>query len=476
MKFTNYIFILLILASFKLSAGLITVKGNLKDYSGKIPDINFFSVELVEDFLTQKKVLITEGEIDKYGNFNVSFNLDETLLVFLDFGKVERSFFCVPGKSYFIEVRAPFRDLSFNHGLLAKDVTRAEIKNKSIVELNNAIDSLENSCSDFLAQNNKERKLYPEVKKFTDNLSTKFKYIEDNYFVNYLEGKKAEMMMYFHRTQRDKFIQLYLENKSNFVSNLKLYQIVHSFYKGNFKNLELTFNERDIVSKLVNKDVKGLINKMHHNERGEFTELKELILLIGINEICLMVEFKKNDLNAFLDAFIQQSIFKKHKIIAKNIKLKINHLQNGSMVPRLMVQNKNGNFDIQDERKNFVYLCFFKSWDETFLQELKVMNYLKRRFEEDLQIICISTDIDTNELNDFKKQIIANKINVDIYHYGFDADILLNYRVSDYRLDRYDDSETQKYLLVNPKRIIHANPARKPSKGFEHDFKQIISK
>ena len=130
----------------------------MKDYSGKIPDIKFFSVELVEDFITQRKILITEGEIDAYGNFNVSFSLDETLLVFLDFGKVERSFLCVPGKSYFIEVRAPFRDLSFNHGLLAKDVTRAEIKNKSITEQNNAVDSLENFCSDFLAEKTKERK------------------------------------------------------------------------------------------------------------------------------------------------------------------------------------------------------------------------------------------------------------------------------------------------------------------------------
>jgi hypothetical protein len=476
LKFTYHIILVFTLASFKLSAGLISVKGNIKDYSGKIPDINFFSVELVEDYITQKKVLITEGEIDAYGNFNVSFSLDEIHLVFLDFGKVERSFLCVPGKSYFIEIRAPFRDLSFNHGLLAKDVTKAEIKNKSITELNNAVDSLEKFCSDFLAEKTKERKIYSEVKKFTDNLSSQFKYMEDKYFLNYLEGKKAEMMMYFHRTQRDKFIQLYLENKSEIVSNLKLYQVVYSFYKGNFKNIQLTFNERDVVNKIINKDVKGLINSMHHNNRGEFNELKELILLIGLNEISLMVEFKKNDLNSFLDAFIQNSSYKKHKIIAKNIKLKINHLQNGSIAPRLMVQNKNGNFDIQDERKNFVYLCFFKSWDETFMQELKVMNYLQRRFEEDLKIVCISTDIDTNDLVEFKKGIIANKINVDIYHYGFDADILLNYRITDYRLDRYDDSETQKYFLINSKGILHSSPARKPSKGFEQEFKQIVGK
>lgn len=476
MRVPVYIILYLLFINFKLSATIISVKGNVKDYSGKIPPINFFSVELVEDYVTQRKVLITEGEIDKYGNFNVSFSLEETQLVFLDFGKVERSFFCVPGKSYFIEVRGPFKDLSYNHGLLAKDVNNAEIKNKSITELNNAIDSLENVCSQYLAENLKERKIYNEMKKFTDGLSNNFKYINDHYFLDYLEGKKAELMMYFHRTQRDKFIQLYLENKSNIVTNLKSYQVVQSFYKGNFKNLQLTFNEREIVSLIIQKDVPNLLDKMHHNQRGEFTELKELILLIGINEIALMIEFKKRDLNAFLDAFILQSKYKKHKIIAKNIKLKINHLQNGSVAPRLMVQNKNKNFDIQDERNHFVYLCFFKSWDETFLQELKVMNYLQRRFEEDLKIICVSTDIDTNDLNDFKKQITTNKINVDIYHYGFDADILLNYRVSDYRLDRYDDSETQKYLLINPNGIIQANPTRKPSKGFEHEFKQIINK
>lgn len=468
------LYILLLIPSLAFS-GIINIKGNVKDYDGSIPKLEFLNIDLVQEFITDNKILITEGRIDKHGNFSVQFNLDKTSLVIIDLGKIERSLFCVPGKSYYINIKGPFNALKNNHGFLSKDVQKAEITNGSPTELNYAIDSLENLCSEFLFNNWEGRKNYTITKNFTDSLKIKFNYLTDSYFSKYLKYKEAELMFYFHTHFKKKFAKEYFNSSNGLDENLKSFQVFQSFFQGIFKNQLLIYKEFEVINLIVKGDDRALVKMVYENKDNYNEQLNELIFLLGINEVKLNEELRNKDLNRLIDNFITNTKFSNHKIIAKNIKNRLNHLKSGSEAPKLFVFNKTRNFDIQDDHKKYIYLCFFKSWDDNIVNEMKIMNYLQKRFEDDLRVICISTDIDTTLFSKLKTKFAANELEIELYHYGYDADILMNYNISDFRIDRYDEQVTQIYYLLNPSGNFIIAPAKLPSKGFEYDFKKVIA-
>lgn len=459
-----------------MQAKLITIKGNVKDITGEKAPVAFFRIELMEEYLTGRRVLLTEAAVDAHGNFESTFSLDETALVFLDFGKVERSLYCVPGKAYFVKVRAPFTALSFNHGFMAKDVLAATITNTYPTELNYMIDSLEKQCSDFLFDPTINRKQRLVVFDFTDSLKVQFTAVKDDFFQTYLNSKISELKMFFYRTRRNVFFENYLVPLKNITSNPMQSRLVYNFFKGNFKNIHLSFKERIVVTAILKKDIEGLKNLLYPENIPINEEIKELIVLIGLYEIRFMEAFNRVHLINFLTEFIAQSKFKKHQLIARNIMYQINHLKPGNPAPKLHVNSLQSYFDLAEDRSEYVYLCFFKSWDESMLNEFKVMNFLQRRFERDLKIICVSTDIDTNNLKQFKQQLHQQKIAVEVYHYGYDVDILIDYRLEDFRIDRSNVEALQKYFLIHPNGEMVLSPAQKPSKGFEYAFKAYLSK
>jgi hypothetical protein len=458
-----------------LDGATIRVKGNVKDFSGVVPNKHFLSIDLVEEYFTDERILITEAAIDEHGNFDATFDLKRVGLVILDFGKVERSMHCVPGKSYFINVRAPFLSLTKNHGYFAKDVRIAEISNQDKTELNYLINKLDQRCSDFLYDNWAGRKSFATTKVFLDSLDTEYGSIESKYFQDHFFYKKGEIMMYFERNKRDEFAYKYFESRPESIETLQGYQLFDSFYKGHFNNDVILQNERAVAKAMFNRDIDALLSLCYHPRGTNARKIQEALLLKGIRDIGHLNLFRKDVLTQVLEKIEQTSQFSYNKIVARNIRVSLNHLEEGYPAPRLVVHNHNGVFDIQDDRMQYVYLCFFKSWDETIVPELKVMNYLQKRFEDQLKVVCISTDVDTSYFQALRANFKSKELEFELYHYDFDIDILLNYRIKDFRLDRYDEQTTQKYFLISPSGKLIFSPAVRPSKGFEYDFRKLIA-
>jgi peroxiredoxin len=175
-----------------------------------------------------------------------------------------------------------------------------------------------------------------------------------------------------------------------------------------------------------------------------------------------------------LDKIIATTTHILHKEIAKNIKSKINHLEIGTKAPSLFIKNKTRIFDIEDFKGKYLYVSFFRGWDIDFEKELKIINYLKDRYEDDLDVVCISTDIDIKTYNDFiARQDESNFI----YHYNFDIQILIDYRIPDFRMqETHQWQKPSSHVLIDPKGSIVYNHAKSPSKGFEYDFRLLIGK
>ena len=195
----------------------------------------------------------------------------------------------------------------------------------------------------------------------------------------------------------------------------------------------------------------------------------------GILEISEVYYYQKTTLTAALSKIIQTTNYNLHKEIARNIIKQINHLEIGITAPSIEIKYEGVNFNLNDFKGQYVYLAFFRGWDLEFEKELKIISYLKNRYEEDLTIICISTDIDIKSYNKFTNKIDDNIDHV--YHYNFDSKILSDYRIPDFRMqETHQWQKPVKYFLIGPIGDIVYNNAKSPSKGFEYDLRLLIGK
>ncbi len=450
-----------------------TILGNIKGTEGGTYNNSPIEIIVVKDFITYQKEVIKKGQTDNNGNFKVSFENTRTQIAIIKLGKVERTLFIEPGKSYFVPVKAALSKLAKSKGFFAKDSRKAFIKNSIPGELNYLIDTLDKTCSNFLADNPFKRKNYKAIKTFTDSIEKVYTESKQDYFKKYLNFKIAELQMYVMRKYREDFVKIHITPNSGYATNVQSMHVVNSFFKGRVKNDILSDDNSPFHRAMLKTNLDKMLIEINPST-SDNRELNELILLKGILEIGEVYYYRKSILIKALDKIISTTKFPLHKEIAKNIKGKINHLEIGSTAPPVAIQYEGTDFNLKDYQGKYVYLTFFKGWDETFKKEVEVIDYLKSRYEEDLTVICISTDLDLKVYKNFVAQLDETD---HFFHYNFDPKILSDYRIPDFRMqETHQWEKTSKHLLIGPKGDIVYNQAKAPSKGFEYDFRLLIGK
>ena len=470
----NFLIFILTLSILDCFANQTTLIGNIIGIEGGKYINSPVEVLIVNDFITYKKERIKQSQTDANGNFKLTFENSKTNIAILKLGKVERTLFIEPGGKYFISIEAALKKLSNSKGFFAKDSKKAIIRNSIKGELNYLIDTLDRSCSKFLLNNAMKRKNYKSVKLFTDSIKQVYSNEKNAYFKKYLSFKIAEMQMFVMRKFRNDFIKHHFTPNTNYSNNVQSMHVINAFFSGNIKHNILSDDNSPFHKAMLQTNLNKMLIEVSPNT-AENRELNELILLKGLVEISEVFYYRKSHLTATLDKLIETTIHPTHKEIAKNIKNKITHLEVGITAPALSIKYDETNFNLSDYKGKYVYLCFFRGWDVSFKNEFETINYLRNKYKENLEIVCISTDIDIKIYNNFLEQI---KDDIDhIYHYNFDYKILLDYKIPDFRMQETNQwQKPSKYLLIGPIGDIVYNNAKSPSKGFEYDFRLLIGK
>jgi len=119
----NYLIIFLIaccsISSFATGKAVV-IKGSIKGIKGFVYAKQPVKILIIEDFITNTKKVIKSGFTDEFGNYELSVSILKTQFAFIQFKKVERTLYIAPGKSYFINVFAPIKDLENSHGFFCE--------------------------------------------------------------------------------------------------------------------------------------------------------------------------------------------------------------------------------------------------------------------------------------------------------------------------------------------------------------------
>lgn len=449
------------------------ITGNIKGMSGGNYAKQTVEVFVVRDFITNDNELIHSASTDEFGNFSLNFKIAQTEIGFIRLGKVERILFFEPGNNYYIPIRAELKKLAASNGFFAKDVLQAYIKNKSAADINYWIDSLDYTCSNFLANNPQKRKSYKSIKSFCDSITNAFEQVDKPFFKSYLTYKVAELQMFVLRTFRNDFIKFHFTPNKNYASNVQAMHVFNSFFKGNLQQNILSNDKSSFHRALLTNNLDKMLIDIHPST-ADNKELNELILMKGLLEISDLYYYRKSKLTDVLDNIIKTTSHPLHQKIARNIKGKISHLEVGSKAPDFDISAAGRNIKLSDYRGKYLYLSFFRGWDLNFKKELETIHYLRKRYGDDLEVLCISSDIDLKTFTEFKASVDEANF---IVHYGFQPSLLSDYRVPDFRMQETHYWQTPSiYFLIDPQGNIVYNPAKPPSKGFEYDLRLLIGK
>lgn len=451
-----------------LSAQEITVKGFIHSLAKKPYANQAIKVKMLEDFITFQKDELQSDKTGTHGDFELKINVTKSTLIFLVFGnKVERTLWVEPGKAYFLDIKAPIEALNKSVGHYAKDVLPAEIVNRHGQEINTMIDSLEDVCSEFLARPNDRRDI-KKMEAFLSKTNAQFKSVNSIYFKEYLRYKNAELLFYFNRNRRVKFAHEYFDLEKNIAGNVQATRVFSSFFKNQLQQQILIQDKHPFHAAFKKADLEQLLNLIYNNVHAQ-KNVKELLLLQGIYEVFSLKYFTHQNCSTVLEKIIAQSTNPLHQKIARNIQKKVLHLKEGYPAENIILEKDK--FALNQLKGKYVYLVFFKSTDEAFLKEVSELDALAEKYPTQLQIVAISTDIDTKPYQTFKTT--ASK-NIRWLHYSYQNEILQSYNIEDARVDRYDIVSTAKFFLINPELDLVYSPAKAPSQGFAKDLQQII--
>ena len=470
-RLTICLFLFLSLLSEVTQAKKVVLKGHILSTSEKPYGDQYFVVERVTDYLTFKREVIGQGRSGANGDFSVQVELDYTSFIVLKFPKVERTLYAVPGKAYYIDIKAPIEVLEKQNGRYAKDVRMAYIVNHHPTELNYLIDTIDFVCSKFLHEEIEGRKSKAAIDQLFGDLYEKYKYVEEPYFQDYLKYKHAELLLFIYKKKRQAFATRFFETEENIALHIQKMQVFNSFFRGNMK-YEILIDDKHPFHKAFRSGDLELCLQLVCDLSGQSRELRELVLLHGISEIRNAKYYKDNQINFLLDRIISETNFEHHRVLARNLRNLANHLKAGTPAPPMAVRGLEA-FDIAKMRGKYIYLFFFQTWDATLQTELPYLKALQNQFGNDLHIVGVAVDPDKKQYLQFRD---AGKFNWTCIHYNFQTEILDQWHIEDHRVDRYDIESTQQSYLIGPQGNLLQSPAKAPSKGFEDEFARLLGR
>jgi peroxiredoxin len=464
-KSTSILFLLLGFRSWASDATIVCDKSSFVNQS--------FRIDIVTDFLTEQKEAVYAGVTDDKGSFTASFDIKEVKMIFVVLGKSKRTLFAEPGKQYTVFIPPLNPRLVKEEGYLAKDVQPFRLKNEDSTELNFLIDKVDRSVNEFISKH-KQNLYYAKGPKLILNFIAQLEKLnkyENPYFKQYLKYTIGTFDAMLQKNHPEKIRKKYFTAQPVDLNNIQYVGMFKNIYRGYFK-FDLANDDKSNIIYLINAKKYSEILKAISPGNPYNSELSSLILINGLLELQNNPAYNEKAMSCLLDSVIANSENIDLHRMALDVKSLIFHLQPGTAAPEIVLQDKNKEeFKLSSHQGKYVYLSFFKVWDKSYEEEMKVLSYLQTRYSKNLEIISISTDYDQKLYDQFIQQ---NQYTWPILHYQKNEDVLINYRIEDIRVENYERNQTTQWILISPDGKIVYYPAKSPSQGFEYQLKRLI--
>ena len=417
-----------------------------------------------DDFISQKIISLDKNEIAEDGSFELSFDLTETIMAFLDINYQRAEIFLEPGKSYTLDIKydldnqlASYYD---RHGLLY-DFTKPDSN-----ELNQVIWQFNSMYNKFIMDNfDHIYKLHDKsrVSTFKLEVAEAFPSADSGYFEDYVTYKLADVEQFARLKGKNTLGTEY------FVDNPVLYNNVEYtfFFKEFFEKFLVTSPDMITISDLIiavndNKDNKAILDAMGARPYLVDDNFRELVLLQSLKGLYYNGTYKKPQVLNMIRDISRTTSDPMHKKIAENLLETLTVLAPGYPAPDLQLTGIAGQaFKLKSIKGKPVLLTFFRSDQAGIKNDFDRLSQLFNVYNSGLEIISISMD---NEPQAYIPLANSGSYNWTFAHYANDPAVY----------DLYNIRNLPLYVLIDVEGNIKLYPAPPPGDELEKAVLKVI--
>lgn len=465
MKFVICLFFPIILLINNCFAEAI-IYGNAKEYANNT--IIFYKYL---DRITFKKEKLFELIIDDKGNFSTSVDIISTTYTFADFGIYHAFFFIENSHKYKIilpeYVEKTKLDI-FNPYFEAENI-HLGIEKLEKNDLNYLIMDFDYYYDRFLSyyilsKVNKNDSTNINIKEFINNISNKYKSINNKYFQQYLKFRLASLDNISTDKKDANAIALAYYAKSPVLYDNPAYMDLFNDIFNSYFNKMLIDKEGPTLYAIINygHSIKRLNAFLSQIKYLQNTQLREMVIMKGLYDCFYNKNLSWLPLLLTLDSLNLSTKYTQHKLISQNIADEVISLKANTYAPNFELSDTGDNLiSLNDFRGKFIYLQFANTNSIASQKDFEILNKLFSQFNENYVFITILSDDDREKAIKF---IQKNK-----YKWTFLFASLTSQTISDYKIISYP-----RYFLINPDGTFNMSPALSPTQKIEKILLSLI--
>jgi thiol-disulfide isomerase/thioredoxin len=192
-------------------------------------------------------------------------------------------------------------------------------------------------------------------------------------------------------------------------------------------------------------------------------KLRELVCINLLNELYHSPDFSKTGILKILGHIENNSKYREHAAIAKNVRTELTKLEKGYRPPAFNLSDLDGNaFDFSSLYGKPIYLSFITTWSYGCLKELELMDDLQEEYKGRIHFVSISLDEQVDVVQSF------------IHDKGYAWTFLFNGSspalVSDFRIKTFPV-----FMFLDREGKLLEYPAFKPSEIIRDSFDRQLN-
>lgn len=470
------IFLLLLCIHVISFAGRVIIHGNNAEYKGITLSFCRYANQI-----TDKEVLVASVKVKETGDFELSFETNQTDYIFCHTGVFFLYMFVEPDRDYAIKLPSRidkkqddilnpfFKELRVHlliSGFQSTKVASQELPDK---ELNSLIQSFDNYFDPYYAKyasNIYEKNDVTKMDTTMREIETTFSGINNTYFQSYYTYRVGLLKFMSTRFKSRNISNNYFLNKPVLYNNPAFMELFNQVYEKYFVYFGRTKEGKVIYNDInVNKSLTRLKGTLSQNEVLTNDTLKEFVILKGLHDGFYEMQFTREALLVVLDSLSITTKIDKHRTIAKDIREKVMRLLPGFSPPPFKMLNQDSVWvSLNDFKGSYVYVMFCTTQNYACLKEYDLLKKLHEKHGELLKIVTISFDETLTDTRMFAKKM---KYDWTFLHFGNQPEILKDYDIRTFPT----------YFLIDREGKLALSPAPSPSENFEvYFFQQLRAK
>jgi peroxiredoxin len=435
----------------------VRIFGHAPEYAGS--NIVFFKYSDRITFIRDSLFIL---EIDSEGKFDVVFNIDFITYVFAEYELYHAYFYAEPGQTYELilppfdikteaEIFNPFfRPERIHIGI--KDMKKTDL-NFIINEFDyfydryyqlNYIDiisqGIESNLDTFISQNRKH-----------------FEFANNPYFKAYSKYRYAALR---HIATDKKFphVVVYANYTKDTVwfDNPAYMDLFNMIYDKYFDHYLGTKGGKALYAYInYGHSISNIRQMLSRHLELENQQLRELVILKGLNDAFQHNNFSWLPLLLTLDSLYISTNYDYHKDIAQNIADNTLSMMPGTIAPPFELEDTTGNsVSLASFRGHFLYLNFADTRTYSSKMEFDLINRIYERYNHVCRVVTILTDENKEDAKNFIRQ---NKLKWTFLFAEINNPVLSTYKVTAFPT----------YYLIDLDGTLLMSPAPGPTDNFE---------